>query len=50
MNSEKMSVRQENGCALFVKTLSDNRRHDINRHYKKHQGEIEEKLKLVLVS
>ena len=31
----------------YVSTLSNNRRRDISRHYEKHQGEIEEKQKLV---
>ena len=34
-------------CIVCENTLSDNRRHDLNRHYKKHQAEVEEKLKLV---
>ncbi|XP_068229613.1 SCAN domain-containing protein 3-like [Palaemon carinicauda] len=34
-------------CIVCESTLSDNRRHDLGRHYKKHQVETEEKQKLV---
>ena len=34
-------------CIIFESTLSDNTRHDLSGHYKKHQVEIEEKQKLV---
>ena len=34
-------------CIVFESTLSDNTRHDFSGHNKKHQVEIEEKLKLV---
>lgn len=38
-------------CIVCENTLSQNRRHDLNRHYKtQHQTEIEGKLKLVLGS
>jgi len=38
-------------CIVCEKTLSQNRRHDLKRHYKiQHQTEIEGKLKLVLGS
>lgn len=55
MKSGKMSscllrVRQEDRCVLFVKTLSRIIEDMILIHYKKHQAEVEEKLKLVLGS
>ena len=34
-------------CIVCESTLSDYRRYDLSRHYKKHQAEIEEKQKLV---
>ncbi|XP_068201631.1 zinc finger MYM-type protein 6-like [Palaemon carinicauda] len=34
-------------CIVCESTLSDNRRHDLSRHYKKHQLQIEERQKLV---
>lgn len=34
MGSYLLQVIRENRCALLVKTLSDNRRHNLNRHYK----------------
>ena len=37
-------------CVVCKSTLSDYRNYDLNRHYKKHQAEIEEKQKLVLGS
>ncbi|XP_076311275.1 SCAN domain-containing protein 3-like [Tachypleus tridentatus] len=34
-------------CIVCESTLSDNRRHDLSRHYKKHQVEVKEKQKLM---
>ncbi|XP_076346237.1 general transcription factor II-I repeat domain-containing protein 2A-like isoform X1 [Tachypleus tridentatus] len=34
-------------CIVCESTLSENRRHDLSRHYKKHQVEVEEKQKLM---
>ncbi len=50
---EFLFIRGQSGkplCLVCESILSDNRRHDLNRHHKNHQAEIEGKLKLLIGS